>query len=161
VVSYVIRHRLRSPVLGWIWGIVLIVPPFVCLLATAIALNGTIIAISGGVQATGDSPQNYYDADTQRLRAPLKAREIRRGVAGPEGEIVIIEPGGDWRIVQGLVEHGRPPVREGKLTPGQLAMLAEHLAREKFQFHCQAEMGVLPFMNPPPNHDALYIEFGD
>src|SRR5262249_61493998 len=95
------------------------------------------------IRDVSDNAENYLTPDMQQLSSPLKLREIRQGLTGPEGEIVVIDPGGDWRIIPGLNEWGRPPLRQGKLRAGQLKLLAEHFAREKFLRLCEAEEGVV------------------
>jgi hypothetical protein len=159
--TYWVRHRLHSRLADWAWCTLLLVPP---LLLLAVLVPSSVVAnvgISQAIRAGSDAPENYLAADGQQLGSPLKLREIRQGVTGPEGEVVVIEPGGAWRVVPGPSEGERPPLRQGKLTTGQLAMLAEHLALVKFRSTCRVEEGVPAVPDPPPNRDLLVIEYGD
>jgi hypothetical protein len=161
LLTYWVRHRRRSRLAAWAWGALLILPP---LLLLAILAPSSILAASGlrhALRAAYEGPEDYLTADRRQLLSPLKLRETRRALTGPEGEILVIEPGGDWRVVPGIHEWERPPLRQGKLTPPQLAMLAEQLASVRFRHLCEWEEGLPAFPEPPPNRDTLRIEFGD
>lgn len=161
LVTYWVRHRRRSRPLRRAWAALVVLPPVLLLavLAPASILVGS--SISHVIRTSRDEPANYLAPDGQQLRSPLKLREIRQGVTGPDGEVVVIEPGGEWRVVPGPSELGRPPVRQGKLTRGQLAMLSEQLALVRFQLLSEANDVMPPVADPPPNLNLVAVEFGD
>ena len=161
LVTYWVRHRLRSRLLGRAWIALFLAPPILLLGAAAFGMMAACTGAAHEIRADRDHAENYLTPDSQQLLSPVKLREIRQGLTGPDGAIVVIEPGGEWRIAPGLREWGRPPLRQGKLTSGQLQMLAEHFAREKFLRCCEEEEGIAPpAADPPRNRDALVIEFG-
>ena len=162
LVSYWIRHRYNSRLASWIWGILLIVPPVVLLVVDTGGLISANASILHALRTYGDEPANYLEPDGQRLRSPLKLREVRQAAGvSPDGKIVVIEPAGDWRVIPGLSELNRPPLRQGKLATGQLKLLAEHLAREKFQYWSGLEKELVTVVDPLANRDSLVVEFGD
>jgi hypothetical protein len=161
LLTYWTRHRLRSPLAGWVWCALFLLPPLLLLELAAQGLAAADGAVLHGLRADSDDPANYLVPGGRGLRRPLKLREIRRGPIGPEGEIVVIETTGEWRVVPGLREDDRPPLRRGRLTAGQLALLAEELATLKFLSLCRAEEGTPALPDPPPNQDLLRIEFGE
>jgi hypothetical protein len=161
LLTYWVRHRRHSRLAAWAWGALLILPP---LLLLAVLAPSSTLAASGlrrALRAAYEGPEDYLTADGRQLLSPLKLREIRHALTGPEGEILVIEPGGDWRVVPGIHEWERRPLRQGKLTPPQLAMLAAQLASVRFRHLCEWEEGLPAFPEPPPNRDTLRIEFGD
>jgi hypothetical protein len=160
-VTYWVRHRRRSRLLARAWLALFLAPPILLLGAAAYGMIAACTAATHGIRADRDDMANYLTPDAQQLLSPIKLREIRQGLTGPDGKIVVIEPGGDWRIAPGLSEWGRPPLRQGKLTSDQLQLLAAHFAREKFLRCCEEQEGVAPpAADPPRNWDALMIEFG-
>jgi hypothetical protein len=161
LLTYWVRHRRRSRLAAWAWGALLILPPL--LLFGGVLAPSLILAASGlrgALRAAGEGPDEFLTPDGRQLLSPLKLREIRNTPAGPDGEIVVIEPGGEWRVVPGLSEWG-PPLRQGRLTPDQLATLAELLASVKFRHLSEGEERLPPVTGPPPNRDVLRVEFGD
>src|SRR5262249_39101999 len=121
--TYWVRHRLRWRLMGWAWSALFLGLPLLLLGVAALSMSAVSTGIRQQLRADNDDAGNYFVPDTQQLLSPLKLREIRQGLTGPDGEIVVIEPGGDWRILPGLSEWGWPPLRQGKLTAGQLKML--------------------------------------
>jgi hypothetical protein len=158
--TYWVRHGMNSRLGRWAWGILLIVPPLLLLELAVQSLSAANLALLHGTHAEADDPANYLAPDRQELGSPLRLREVRRGVTGPDGEIVVIEPAGEWRVIPGIREGG-PPLRQGKLTAAQVALLADHLARQKFLVLCKAEEAMPPVTELPLNQDMLVIEFGD
>jgi hypothetical protein len=159
--TYWVRHRLRSRLLAWAWGALFLVPPLLLLGMAAFSMSAIHNGILQQIRADSDDAGNYLNLDGTELRFPLKLREVRQGVAGPEGEIILIEPAGNWQIVPGIRGWERPPLRQGKLTTAQLTLLAHHLARQKFLAVSRDYGGMTPRTEPPPNLDSLSIEFGD
>jgi hypothetical protein len=156
LVTFWVRHRLRSGVWGWVWGAVLIVPPLLlgeAALVNSFALN---LATGKGLRAWQSRPDDYLSPDGLQLRWPLTVREVRHGDAGPTGEVVVIEPSGEWRITPVGGDGGQPPLRQGKLEPKQLVALAHHLA-EQHLLDLSME-GWEPM--PAGNSDSLFIGFG-
>jgi hypothetical protein len=154
LLTYWVRHCLRSRLAGWAWGILLIVPPSLFLVVAAEGLGAADQAVLHELQS--DDPENYLAPDGQQLLSRLTFVEVRHGVAGPEGETVVIEPKGDWRVIRGVNEWERPPRRQGKLTRDQLAMLAAQLAQVRFLQLSEPEQGLLPV-----GQNGLVIRFGD
>lgn len=156
LVTYWVRHRRRSRPLRRAWAALVVLPPVLLLavLAPASILVGS--SISHVIRTSRDEPANYLAPDGQHLNSPLTLREGARGPAGAEGKTVVIEPGGDWRVVPGVTDVGRAPLRQGKLTRDQLAVLAGLLAQVRFR-QWSEDKALLPALGP----DGLVIEFGD
>jgi hypothetical protein len=161
LVTYWTRHRFRSPLIGWVWCALFLLPPLLLLELAAWGLASAEGAVLHGLRAYSDHPANYLAPDGRGLLWPLKLREIRRGLTGPEGGITVIDTTGEWRVVPGVREEERPPLRQGRLTAGQLALLAQELAAAKFLALCRTEEWTPAPTDPPANLDLLRIEFGD
>jgi hypothetical protein len=159
--TYWTRHRFRSRLAGCAWCALFLLPPLLLLEMAAQGLAAAEGAVLHGLRADSDDPANYLAPGGRGLRWSLKLREIRRGLTGPEGEVVVIETTGAWRVVPGLREGERPPLRRGRLTDGQLTLLAQELATLQFLPLCRAEEGTPALPDPPPNQDLLRIEFGE
>jgi hypothetical protein len=159
--TYRVRHRLRSRLLGWAWVALFLGLPLLLLGGAAFSMSAVHTGLLQQIRADSDDAGNYLTLDGAGLRFPLKLREVRQGVAGPEGETLLIEPSGDWQIVPGIGDRERPPSRQGRLTTAQLTLLAHHLARQKFLAVSGGYGGGTPRTEPPPNLDSLSIEFGD
>jgi hypothetical protein len=154
LITWWVRHRVRTRLWSWVWGVLLVVPPVLILeavLPTSFVINQ---AMARGLRAERDRYQECLSPDGGQLRWPLTIREVRRGQATPTGEVLVIQPAGEWRVTRLLTEEGQPPLRQGKLREDQLLALARQLAT--------LNMIEVPSVRPFPvlNHDSLQIEFG-
>src|SRR5262249_9080306 len=97
LVTFCVRHRLRSGVWGWVWGAVLVLPPL--LLGEAALVNSFFLNLATGKALTAwqNRPEDYLSPDDSQLVWPLTVREVRNGDAGPTGEVLVIDPTGEWR----------------------------------------------------------------
>jgi hypothetical protein len=151
-----VRHRWRVAVVNWLWAALLIMPPLLALeilWQSAFAVNKRL---AHALRAQRDDFQNYLSPDGQQLQGPLKIREVRAGANGLGEEVLIIEPGGDWRVVPVREGVEGQPLRRGRLRAAQLVALAHYLAGQDFLGISEEETG------PPraANIDSLGIEFG-
>jgi hypothetical protein len=154
LVTWSARHCVRSCVWGWAWGTLLLTLPLLLLEGVAYSSFAFGVSAAREVQARDREILEYLSPDEQSLRWPLKLREVRRGPAGPTGDVVVVEPGGEWRVLPGVGGEG-PPLREGKLGMHQLTVLANQLAGQRF-FEV-AEPDGLP---GALDGDSLDVEFG-
>src|SRR5439155_13665658 len=93
----------------------------------------------------------------RRLQWAIKVREARGGGPGVTGEVLVIQPSGDWQVLS-LADQAEPrPLRQGKLGAARLAALAQHLATQDF-WDLADESGALP---PAGIGDALGIAYGN
>jgi hypothetical protein len=127
LVTWWARHRVRGGVWGWVWGALLLAPPLVLLEWLVYCSFAFGVSAAGEVQARDRAALEYLSPDRQGLRWSLKLREVRGGAAGPQVDLVVIESGGEWRVLPGAGGEG-PPLRQGKLGAHQLTALAHRLA---------------------------------
>jgi hypothetical protein len=144
-VTGLVAYRLRSPLGTLAWALLVLAPPLALL---EVAWTGSVVV----GQAVAHQLRDRDLRPDEPLRWPLKVRETRRGEAGATGEVLVIEPGGEWRVT--ALDGG--DVRRGKLGPARLAALADYLAAQRFLDVCVAGAG-LP---PVANGDSLCVEFG-
>jgi hypothetical protein len=115
--------------LNWIWGAVLVLPPLLLLGVLARSLLGSQRAVLQHLQAQ-DANLDHLTPDGQ-LRSPLTVTETRRGGPRPGQEVLVIEPSGNWRIVNRHPDGREDPPRQGRLTQAQIAALARHLTTHR------------------------------
>jgi hypothetical protein len=155
LVAYWIRHRLRSALWKWVWGVLLITVPGVVL---AVVLQSSLALSQSAARQLREQRERfgeYLSADGHQLRWPLKIREIRRGTLSPVGEVLIIDSDGDWRLTPIGASEKQPPLRRGKLGQSRLRSLAYDLAAQQLLDFS------IPDVGPPPimNGNSLCIEF--
>jgi hypothetical protein len=156
LVTYWIRHRLRSGLASWLWGLLMIVPPLIGLevmLQSSFAVSQTA---AQQLREQGERSLEYVSADGQQLRWPLTIREVRHGAAGPVVEILVIDPSGAWQVILVGADGARPPLRQGMLKNNQLFFLAYHLGTQNLLDLSLPNVGLPPIIN----EDSLCIEFG-
>jgi hypothetical protein len=78
-----------------------------------------------------EKPSPYLD-DQGQLKAAISLRNAQGGFVGFTGQLYTIEPNGEWTVQRFVNQKVDEPSRKGKLPKGQLAELAQSLAKEDF-----------------------------
>lgn len=82
--------------------------------------------------AIGNAGVSEFVGDDGQLREELQVRDGQHGFVGEAGTLWIIEPSGAFRVSSFVNRKVGPPQREGTLTPEQIELVAQSLARERF-----------------------------
>jgi hypothetical protein len=113
-----------------------------------------LIGFSG--TAIGNAGVAEFLARDGQLREQLQVRDGQHGVVGESGTLWVIEPSGAFRVASFVNQKVSPPQREGSLTPEQIELLAQRLARERFS-DLPRRMGD----RAPANTRIISVIFGD
>ena len=99
------------------------------------------IAVAVGLQtaAADDKTEKKPVADTSsylrddgQLKSGLTLRDAQSGFAGETGQLISIQPSGEWSVQKFTNEKLAEPKGKGKLSKEQLAELAQSLAQQDF-----------------------------
>jgi hypothetical protein len=112
-----------------------------------------VIVVTSLKAAAGDV-KNYLTADGKLKETLTLTIGNNRGIVGGSfGTTWVIEPSGAWT----MTTTPKDATAKGKLTAGQLAALAQHLATQDFN-QLPARLGVKPY--PDNNLPFVAISFG-
>jgi hypothetical protein len=118
------------------------------------AALAVLIGFSG--TAIGNAEVAEFLARDGQLREELQVRDGQHGFVGEAGTLWVIEPSGAFKVSGFLNGKVGPPQREGTLTPGQIQLVAQSLARERFS-DLPRRIGD----RPPANSRTISVVFGD
>jgi hypothetical protein len=90
---------------------------------TTAALGALALAVMAGVARDAEGSQR----GDGELRSVVEFRDGQSGVAGVTGTAWRVEPDGSWQVAQFRKAQLQRPLRQGRLSPKQLAALAGHL----------------------------------
>jgi hypothetical protein len=93
---------------------------------------GFAILIGLGGTALGDSGLDDFMARDGQLRDELQVRDGQHGVVGETGTLWVIEPSGAFTVSRFVNSKVGPTERAGSLTPEQIELVAQSLARQRF-----------------------------
>jgi hypothetical protein len=91
--------------------------------AILIGLGGTALCNPGLAE---------FMAQDGHLRDQLQVRDGQHGVVGETGTLWVVEPSGAFRIARFVNSKVGPTERAGSLTPEQIELVAQSLARQRF-----------------------------
>jgi hypothetical protein len=132
LITFWLRHGLRSAVLSWLWGLLLILPPLAILELTgwALFLPDHSLARLGSVSSEDSTLTREYLTPDGQLTAALQISETEQSGAGPVGEVWVIEQDGRWHIDPVEGGHEGLPRRQGQLKPEEVTALGRFLASQ-------------------------------